>query len=397
MSTSNSARCFNYARCLLPLAAWVALGPFIPAQHLAAQDTPLDPSSSVKIDLPPDSPVTLISTSMGESRATSRGGAIVLDLHMALTLRNAGFRRVRGVTLLITSQEFAPGGKGSVARPCIDVPPSQEFTVPIDIRLVRPVQVSGGPLVRVQLDGVLFDDLSFFGPNRLNSQRAMTFWETEAQRDRAYFKHVLQARGEKSLREEMLLSMAKQADRTQLDVALNRNGRSVAGAVPSSDRLAQFAFLELPGAPVQPIEGWAEISGNEARSPRIEVLNRSTKPVRYVEIGWMVKDKQGHEYLAGSVPASSPTMLLSSGQRGRLLPDTTLKFSRTGRPVEIEGMTGFVSQVEFADGKVWVPSREELNSSPLLRIIAPSPEEQRLADIYSKKGLAALVTELNRY
>ena len=181
--------------------------------------------------------------------------------------------------------------------------------------------------------------------------------------------------------------MAKQADRPQLDVALSRNGRAVGATVPATDHVAQFAFLSLPKAPVQPVEGWAEISGNEARSPRIEVLNRSGKPVRYVEIGWMVKDREGHEYLAGSVPGSSSAMLLPSGQRGRLLPDTTLKFSRTGRPVEIQGMTGFVSQVEFADGKVWVPSREELNSSPLLRIMAPSPEEQRLADIYAKKGL----------
>jgi hypothetical protein len=53
--------------------------------------------------------------------------------------------------------------------------------------------------------------------------------------------------------------------------------------------------------------------------------------------------------------------------------------------------------VEFADGKVWVPSRDEINASPLLRIMAPSPEEQRLADIYSRRGLAALITELNRY
>jgi len=150
-------------------------------------------------------------------------------------------------------------------------------------------------------------------------------------------------------------------------------------------------------APVQPIEGWAEIAGNEAISPQIEVVNQSAKPVRYVEIGWMVKDKQGREYLAGSVPGSSSAMLLPAGQHSRLLPDTTLKFSRTGKPVEIQGMTGFVSQVEFADGKVWVPSREDLNSSQLLRIMAPSPEEQRLADIYSKKGLAALVAELNRY
>jgi hypothetical protein len=365
------------------------------------QETVLDPASSVKIDLPENSPLALISTNMGDSRASNRGGTIVLDLHMALTLRNSGARRVRGVTLLITAQEFAPGGKGSVARPCIDVPSGEQFTVPVDIRLVRPVQQAGGPLVRVQLDGVLFDDLSFFGPNRLNSQRAMTFWETEAQRDRAYFKHVLQARGDKGLGEEMLQSIARQAERPQLNVALSRNGRATGSIVPqgvvAGEHVAQFAFLKLPTAPVQPVEGWAEIAGNEARSPQIEVVNQSGKPVRYVEIGWMVKDKEGHEYLAGSVPGSNSAMLLPAGQHSRLLPDTTLKFSRTGKPVEIQGMTGFVSQVEFADGKVWVPSREDLKSSALLRIMAPSPEEQRLADIYSKRGLAALVAELNRY
>ena len=367
------------------------------AMRLLAADPALDPASSVKIDLPADSPLTLVSTSMGESRASNRGGAMVLDLHMSLTLRNSGFHRVRGVTLLITAQEFAPGGKGSVARPCIDVAPTQNFTVPVDIRLVRPVQQQGGPLVRVQLDGVLFDDFSFFGPNKLNSQRAMTFWETEAQRDRSYFKKVLQARGERALQEEMLASLAKQAERPQLDVAMNRVGRATGSAVPSSDHIAQFAFLKMPNAPVQPVEGWAEISGNEARSPSIEVVNRSGKSVRYVEIGWMVKDKEGREYMAGSVPASSSAMLLPSGQKSRLLPDTTLRFSRTGRPVDIQGMTGFVSQVEFADGKVWVPSRDELNASPLLRVMAPSPEEQRLADIYSKKGLSALVSELSHF
>ncbi len=366
------------------------------AVPLAAQDS-LDPVSSVKIDLPSDSPVTLIQTGMGDSRATPRGGAVMLDLHMSLTLRNAGTRRVRGVVLLITAQELAPGGKGSVARPCIDVPPNQNFTVPIDIRLVRPVQQSGGPLVRVQLDGVLFDDLSFYGPNRLSSQRALTFWEVEAQRDRAFFKQALQARGENGLRQEIQASLSRQADHPQLDVSLTRNGRAAGSAVPSTDHVAQFAFLSLPNAPVQPVEGWAAISGNEARSPQVEVINRSGQTVKYVEIGWLVKDKSGREYMAGSVPASEMTMVLPAGQKARLLQDTALKFSRTGRPVEIDGMTGFVSEVEFADGHVWVPSRRDLSSSPLLRVMAPSSEEQRLGDIYAKRGLAALVAELARY
>ena len=361
-----------------------------------AQDN-IDLPSSTRIDLPADSPVTLISTNMDQSRASSRGGAIVLDLHMSLTLRNSASRRVRGVVLLVTAQEFAPGGRGSIARPSIDVAPNQNFTVPIDIRLVRPVVQTGGPLVRVQLDGVLFDDLSFYGPNKLNSQRAMTFWEVEAQRDRAWFKQTLQAKGEAGLQKEMQATLTREASRPQLDVSVTRNGRPAGSAISTTpDHVAQFAFLNVPGSPVQPLEGWAAISGSEARSPQIEVLNQSGKAVRYVEIAWMVKDKDGQEYLAGSVPAGE-TAPIAAGKSSRLVQETALRFSHGGKPVEIQSMTGFVSQVEFTDGKVWVPSRQDVNASPLLRIMAPSTEEQRLADIYSKKGLTALVTELSRY
>jgi hypothetical protein len=381
----------------MSLSGKVALLCLLFAAAVAAQETTLDTSKSVQIDLPADAPLNLISTTMGDSRATSRGGAIVLDLHMGLTLRNSGPRHVRGVTLLITAQEFAPGGKGSVTRPSIDVPPGENFTLPVDIRLVRPVRETAGPLVRVQLDGVLFDDLSFYGPNKLDSQRALTFWEAEAQRDRAYFKQVLQARGQSGLQSAMLASIAKEPERGQLNVALSRNGRAVGSVVPGTEHAEQFAFLNLPDAPVKPLEGWAAISGNEARSPQIEVLNESGKAVRYVEIGWLVKDKQGNQFVAGTLPASESAMVLPAGQRARLQQDTVLKFSRSGRPVEIDSMTAYVNQVEFADGHVWVPSRHDLDSSPLLRVTAPSPEEQRLTDIYQRKGIAALAADLNRY
>lgn len=386
------------------------------AGALHAQQQPLtvggDAASSIKIDLPADSPVTLISAGTDQSRVTARGGMLVLDLHMSLTLRNSASRSVRGVTLLITTQESTPGGKGSVARPCIDVAAGQNFSVPVDIRLVRPVQQSSGPLVHVQLDGVLFDDLSFYGPNRLNSQRAMTFWEVEAQRDRAYYKQVLQAKGEDGLRKEVLSSMATAGERHQLDVALTHGGSAVGASAanaanPDADQV-HFAFLSLPDAPVLAVQGQAKITGNEASSPWIEIQNLDKKkPVRYVEIGWVVKDKDGNEYLAGSVPGSTvtphntsgaaPGATVPPGQRGRLEPDASLKFSRAGRPIGISGMTGFVSRVEFADGKVWVPSRKDLDSSPLLRTMAPSTEQQRLLDIYAKQGLAALISELAKF
>lgn len=371
-------------------------------------------ADSIKIDLPADSPVTLISTSFasgaGQSHVAARGGALVMDLHMSLTLRNSGTRRVRAVTLLITAQDFTPGGKASVARPCIDVPVGQNFTLPIDTRLVKPVQQSNaGPLVHVQLDGVLFDDLSFYGPNRLNSQREMTFIEVEAQRDRAYYRQVLAAKGEDGLRKEAVTALANAGNRPQLDVALSRGGRAVGSAAGNSSAAdstvnkLQFAFLRMPDAPVIAVQGQADVSGSEARSPWIEVQNLSKKAIRYVEIGWVVKDKDGNQYLVGSVPGSGVSSanpsapLISPGQKSRIEPDATLRFSKSGRGIDVEGMTGFVSQVEYADGKVWIPARADYSASPLLRSIAPSLEEQRLLDVYSRQGLGALVADLSRY
>jgi hypothetical protein len=42
---------------------------------------------------------------------------MLLDLHTALSLRNTGGRRIRGITLLVTAQEVTPGGKASVSVP----------------------------------------------------------------------------------------------------------------------------------------------------------------------------------------------------------------------------------------------------------------------------------------
>jgi hypothetical protein len=352
------------------------------------------PASSVKVNFPNDSPVTLVSADWGESRTDARGGALVLDLHTSLSLRNATQQRIRGVTLLVQAQEVTPGGKASVTVPSLDVGPGETFPIRIDLRLLRPM-FSGGPLAEITLDGVLFDDLSFYGPNRLNSRRAMTVWELEARRDRRYFKSVLEARGPEGLRQEMLDTLARLADRPQLDVQVIPRGRATAAV--ARERSLDFAFLHLPDAPLEPVNGLARVAGNEARSPRIRVVNRSHRPVSYFEIGWIIKDQQGREFLAGSVPASESGLRLPPGATSEVAENAALRFSRgAGQPIAIDGMTGFVSQVEFADGSIWIPSRAALDTPRFRSVLAPSPEEQRLADLYRKKGLAALVNELKR-
>lgn len=345
-----------------------------------------------KIDFPKDSPVAFLSAEYGESSESARGGAMLLDLHAALSLRNSGQRRIRGITLIVTAQDVTPGGKGSVTVTSLDVGPQETFPVRIDLRLLRPLQAGNSVPVLVGLDGILFDDLGFYGPDKLNSRRALTLCEFEARRDRHYFKALLAEGGPEKLQHEVVASLARESDRPNVDVQMVRGARATNF---EPEKQVQFAFLNMPDSPIEPLDGMARISGNEARAPRLDVKNRSDRPVRYFEIGWILQDRLGREFVAGSVPAQ---LNLAPGQKSQILNDTALKFpQRAGQPLAIEGMTGFVSNVEYADGSVWIPNRADLANPRLQKIIAPSAEEQRLLQIYRKRGLKALVEELKKF
>ena len=342
-----------------------------------------------RVDLPKDSPIALLSSDPSGSTESVRGGASVVDVRVSLILRNAGQQRIRGVTMVVLAQDVTPGGKASVTVPSLSVGPGETFPIHVDLRLLRPVQ-SGDAIVQIGLDGVLFDDLGFYGPNRLDSRKALMVYELEARRDRKYLRALLDTGGPARLQQEMLAAMSRRADTPGIDVQMVR-GRPT-NVDPA--RQVQFAFVEFPDAPVDSPGGFAQVRGNEAVTPRIPVYNRSDREVRSVEIGWILHDQQGREFLAGSVPAS---VQLAPGEKREMSQDAVLKFSsRTGQPMSITGMTGFVSNVEFADGHVWIPSRAELDNPRLARVLAPSPEQDHLLQIYRRKGLKALEDELHK-
>lgn len=363
------------------------------------QETTLDPASSFKINFPKDSPVTLVTFDLGGSKATARGGAMTLDLNSGLLLRNSSGKRIRGVTLLVLAQDFTPGGRGSVAVPALDIAPGENFPVRIDLRMLRPLAAGNGPLVQVLLDGVLFDDLTFFGENRLNSRRSLTVWELEARRDRKHFQQLLEAQGPEALQRELVASVSRLQERPRLDVQISRRGRlprpaSAPATAFEPERAVQFSFLRLPDAPIELTGGAAKVAGNEAKAPSIDIVNKQSKAIRHLELGWVVGTRDGAEFLAGTLPAD---VQLAGNGKTTILDEAALRLSsRTGSRVIIDNVVGFAHAVEFADGQLWIPSRAALEDPRLARLLPPSPEEQRLVELYRKSGLKALLEDLRK-
>jgi hypothetical protein len=364
------------------LAFFALLASLLPAQT---------PPGPFRVDLSPDAPVALVSADWGASRVTTRGGALLLELHSTLQFKNTGARRIRAVSLLVTAQDQTPGGRASVTVPSLDIESSDTFPVRIDLRLMRPLQTAAGAVVDVQLDGILFEDLGFYGPNRMNARRSMLAWELEARRDRKALLAVLERGGAGALRNELIEALARSEAQPRLAVQAARAGRATA---VEPEREVTLAALSLPATPVELLSGTVKIAGDEARAPRIVLRNIGAKPVRSVEISWLVRDNLGREYTAGSLPAD---VNLAPGQTGAAAKEGALRFSLPGGgPAALAAMTGFISSVEFSDGALWLPSRQALLDPRLRGVLPPSGEEERLMELYRRKGLDAVIGQLQK-
>lgn len=356
----------------LAMAVWVAaaLGWAQPAPFRAV--------------VPQGGPVEVVSADWGSSSATPRGGAVLVDLHATLTLRNSSPRRIRAVSLQVVAQEVAPGGRGAVTRPGLDVAPREEFPVRIDMRLMRPLAPQPAVLAEVALDGVLFDDLTFFGPNRMNARRTMLAWEMEAQRDRQMLARLLDSGGAEALRARLLDVLARGSAGAMMPVQVVR-GAAPATAVEAG-RVVELAALRLPDAPVEVLAGDAQLAGAEVRAPRVEIANRGRRAVRFVELGWLAPDGTGRLLPAGTLPSE---IHLPPGQRGTVRSEARVRFARS-----VEALTVYPALVEFEDGGVWVPGAAAWTLPGVREALPVSGELMRLAELYRKRGLEAVVQQL---
>ncbi len=347
------------------------------------------------IEFPRDSPVLPVTSNLGLTTARVLGASMVLDLHASLLLRNTGTKAISGLTLRVEAQDITPSGKGSVTIPSLRVEPGEVFPVRIDMELTRPFNAAGtgGAIVQVSLDCALFSDLSSYGPDQLQSRRALMVYELEARRDRTFLAALLQTGKLAQLREELNFGLQ--------DLTPQQLGLELLHA-PHSTRAREqplaVGAVSFPSSPVKAIGGAAQVEGSDVRSPEVEVRNTSQKIIRTIDMGWIVRDERGREYVAGSVPAA---LELQPVQTGRMTEPGTLRFSHlTGQPMSIDALLAFVNDVEFADGKLWIPTRVDIDqatSDPILRrALASSPEEQRLSEIYRHKGMSGLSEELRK-
>jgi len=376
--------------------AGVVLALTLGANSPAMTDT--DPNSVprwLNFDFPRDSPVLLVSFAMGSSTAKIRGTSMLLDLHASFVLRNVGGKSLSGLTMRVEAPDLQ-SGKGSVTIPSLTVQPGDTFPVRLDMEILRPISAgrTGTPsLVEVGLDCALFSDLTAYGPDQLHSRHTLVVYQLEARREREYLAQLLHNQEWAKLRDELNFGLPDASPRS-LGLEFIHG--------PLSSMLSGKSFSVSPvvfsGAPVQPIGGGAEVVGNEVRGPFVELRRMSNRGLRSVELGWIVRDDHDREFVGGSVPV---TLSAEAVQSVRITDSAALRFSNgTGQPMMIGTLRAFVNDVEFSDGKVWIPSRadiDEATSDPVLRHeLANSPEQQRLAKIYRLKGTTGLAEELKR-
>ena len=348
--------------------------------------------SRVAVEVPAGLPLEIVATDFANSEFEPRGGALVIELAGSIRFRHTGPAAVRALTLAVNTHSAGLGGRAAVAVPSLHARKGEEFEIPVNLRMLRPLPLPSGPTVHIAPDAILFDTLDAAGPDRLDSIRKMTVRELEARRDRQHFLTQWEAGGREALSSAMHASLQRQAARPRLDVRLA--GPAIAGR---DRRAVRFALVNDEDAPLELLEGSAVVQGVVSDTPRIRIRNRSEQRIRHFEVGWLVEDARGAVYSAGAVPLHAPPRL-APGERYEASGSRNFSLQPTGAGdgSTLESMTAYVRSARLADGTVWIPSRSSLDAARILGAVPVSDEERRLTRLYRERGPGAVVDELRK-
>lgn len=350
--------------------------------------------SRVAVEIPAGLPLEIVATDFANTEFEPRGGALVIELAGSIRFRHTGAAAVRALTLAVDTRSPGLGGRAAVAAPSLHARKGEEFEIPLNLRMLRPLPLPAGPAVHVAPDAVLFDTLEAAGPDRLDSIRKMTVRELEARRDRRHFLARWKAGGRQELVSAMHASLQRQAARPRLEVRLAGTGPATAGSDP---REVRFALVQDEAAPVELLEGTALVQGAVSDTPRIRIRNRSDQPIRHFEVGWLVADRAGAVYSVGAVPLNASPRIApgeryeASGSR-----KFALRLTGTRNESNLGSMTAYLRSARLEDGTVWIPSRHSLDAARILGAVPVSDEERRLTLLYRERGPSAVVDELQK-
>ena len=342
-----------------------------------------DPAQAIVFRAAPETGLELVGRDFSRTQISIRGAAAVVELRCRLTLVNRTERTLRSVALAIQSAPGSPGGKATVTAPSLSVARGEEFPVDVSLRLVRPLPAPGAPLAEIVVDGVLYADLSFRGPDETAARRRMTLLELEARRDRARLAAVLAERGGEALRAEALATLERQASRPALEARLaGGDGRGVSPTLEASMQPLELAFLDLQQAPLEIVAGASRVAGAQAISPSLEVRNRSPKTVRDFEVGWVVNDRAGRRYAAGAIPSTGGP--LAAGALARVEAQRLFEFRLAGATVR-DRRDERLRAAGGVRGRLGGSTRQAPDAAAVLDV-EPLSTESRLATIIAAKG-----------
>lgn len=391
----------------LAVTAWTQVN----TGALPAGGQPVDPRSFVRIQLPPDSPVELVRVDYGGSRVVRSDREVHFDLDLKLILRNRSAKPVEGLAVGLGYAYGSPGGEGLNAASGIRLRPGESFELPAHMRgnvevpppgsRGRPVDLPGS--AQLNLDVVLFQDGSAYGPDRLGMLSPLRINQAEAARDRRFLETLAARGGPGSLVRELERLAAVWQRQSEI------SPRTLAG--PRAELLRSHAVtspvevVRLPGAPMEIVSAGASFAEGRVVDPVVEVRNTGNRAITDFQIVWVFRDSSGMEFRGRTGTRASG---LGSGRNARRRPplgpgesasiseSLVFEAERQKREVEIVSARVFVRAVEFAEGRVWVPERSALESLGLEIFLPPSSETTRLWHSYRQRGPQALMAELSR-